>query len=215
MKILLVDDHVLFREGLTGLINSQPDLSVVGSADSVQEAIAKASALKPDIILMDFGLPDGTGQDATIAILDELPDTKIIFLTRHEDDDRLFKALRSGAQGYLLKNTSVNKLLSFVRGVQQGKAAITRATASRLLEQFAQTKPMTASPPAALEVLTPRELEVLQELDTGATNREIADRLVISERTVKNHVSNILSKLNLKNRYEASRFARHHGLTDS
>ena len=129
MKILLVDDHVLFREGLTGLINSQPDLSVVGAADSVQEAIVKASALKPDIILMDFGLPDGTGLDATIAILDESPDTKIVFLTMHEDDDRLFKALRSGAKGYLLKNTSVNKLLSFIRGVQQGKAAITRATA--------------------------------------------------------------------------------------
>jgi DNA-binding NarL/FixJ family response regulator len=214
MKILLVDDHVLFREGLAGLINSQPDLTVVGSADSVEDAIAKACALKPDLILMDFGLPDGTGLDATRAILEDSPHIKIVFLTMHEDDERLFEALRSGAKGYLFKNTSVNKLLSFIRGVEQGEAAITRSTASRLLDIFARTTPLPSSPPAELEILTPRELEILQELDTGATNREIANRLVISERTVKNHVSNILSKLNLKNRYEASRFARRHGLID-
>lgn len=215
MKILLVDDHILFREGLAGLIGSQPDLTVVGSADSVQDAIAKACTLKPDIILMDFGLPDGTGLDATHAILADAPDTKIIFLTMHEDDDRLFEALRSGAKGYLLKNTSVNQLLTFIRGVEQGEAAITRSMASRLLEHFAQMTPMSATPATELEILTARELEVLQELDTGATNREIAERLVISERTVKNHVSNILSKLNLKNRHEASHFARRHGLTNS
>lgn len=214
MKILLVDDHVLFREGLSGLIESQPDLSVVGAAATVKEAVAKACALKPDLILMDFGLPDGTGLDATNAILEDCPDMKIIFLTMHEDDQRLFEALRSGAKGYLLKNTSVNELLSFIRGVEKGEAAITRSMASRLLDHFAQTTSLSPSPPAELEILTPRELEILQELDTGATNREIADRLVISERTVKNHVSSILSKLNLKNRHEASRFARRHGLAD-
>ena len=121
MKILLVDDHVLFREGLAGLINSQPDLTVVGSADSVEDAIAKARALAPDVILMDFSLPDGTGLNATQAILKESPDVKIIFLTRHEQDDRLFEALDNGAKGYLLKNTSVNKLLAFIRGVQYGE----------------------------------------------------------------------------------------------
>lgn len=214
MKILLVDDHVLFREGLAGLINSQPDLAVVGAAETAADAINKACTLKPDIILMDFGLPDGTGLDASRAILNTNPEAKIIFLTMHEDDDRLFEALRCGAKGYLLKNTSVNELLSFIRGVEKGEAAITRSTASRLLDHFAQSAPTPSAPTAELDVLTSRELEVLQELNTGATNREIAERLVISERTVKNHVSNILSKLNLKNRYEASRFARRHGLTN-
>jgi DNA-binding NarL/FixJ family response regulator len=215
MKILLVDDHVLFRDALAGLLGAQPDLTVVGSASCVKEAIAQACELQPDIILMDFGLPDGTGLEATQGILDELPDAKIIFLTMHEDDERLFDALRSGAKGYLLKNTSVNELLSFIRGVQRGEAAITRTMAGRLLDLLAQTKPVASALPMELEVLTTRELEVLKELDTGATNRQIADRLVISERTVKNHVSNILSKLNLRNRHEATHFARRHGLTDS
>lgn len=215
MKILLVDDHVLFREGLAGLLNSQPDLTVAGSADSVKDAIAKACQLKPDVILMDFGLPDGTGLEATRMILEESPDTKIIFLTMHEDDERLIEAIRSGAKGYLLKNTSVNDLLSFIRGVQRGEAAITRLMASRLLDHFAQSRPFSSSLSVELEALTTRELEILKELNTGATNREIANRLVISERTVKNHVSNILSKLNLKSRHEASHFARRHGLSDS
>lgn len=213
MKILLVDDHVLFREGLAGLIDAQPDLTVVGSADSVEDAIAKVCTLKPDLILMDFVLPDGIGLDATRAILKESPDIKIVFLTMHEDDERLFEALHSGAKGYLLKNTSVSQLLSFIRGVQKGEAVITRSTASRLLEHLAQTTPLQPAPPA-LDTLTTRELEVLQELNTGATNRQIGERLDISERTVKNHVSNILSKLNLKNRHEATYFARHHGLID-
>ena len=146
MKILLVDDHVLFREGLAGLIDSQPDLTVVGSAASVEEAIAKAYELKPAVILMDFSLPDGSGLDATRAILSHSPNMSIIFLTMHDDDERLLEALRNGAKGYLLKNTSVNKLLSFVRGVQHGKAAITRVTTTPLLNHIAQAKSLPPSP---------------------------------------------------------------------
>lgn len=215
MKILLVDDHILFRDALAGLIGSQPGLTVVGSAGSVKDAIIQVYELRPDIILMDFCLPDGTGLDITQAILDELPDVKIVFLTMHEDDERLFDALRNGAKGYLLKNTSVNELLSFIRGVQHGEAAITRAMASRLLDYFAQTEPLPPSLPTELDVLTTREMEILKELNTGATNRQIADRLVINEGTVKNYVSNILLKLNLHSRHESSHFARRHGLTDS
>lgn len=209
VKILLVDDHVLFREGLVGLLDSQPDFQVIAQAGSVAEARRLARDLKPDIILMDFGLPDGTGLDATHAILGDNPDIKIVFLTVHEEDDRLFAAIRSGAKGYLLKNVPISKLLSFLRGVERGEVAISPAMTSRIFDEFARmespSRDLTAS-----EELTTRELEVLQELVTGATNRVIADRLFIAENTVKNHVRNILTKLNLKNRREAAEYARQH-----
>jgi DNA-binding NarL/FixJ family response regulator len=211
MRILLVDDHVLFREGLLGLLNAQPELEVVGETGTVQEAIAQARELQPDLILMDFGLPDGTGLDATEAILGHRPETSIVFLTFHDDDDRLFAAIRRGAKGYLLKNVSSSELLSLVRGVGQGQAAITPEMTSRVLEEFARSRPGTASHQAEIPDLTPREQEVLRELAAGATNHEIAERLVISENTVKNHVHSILTKLDLKNRREAASYARRQG----
>jgi DNA-binding NarL/FixJ family response regulator len=214
MKLLLVDDHVLFREGLASLISAQPDLEIVGEAGSVAEAIARARFLKPDLILMDFSLPDGTGLDATVAILAEQPETRIVFLTFHEDDDRLFAALRAGAKGYLLKNVSASKLLGYLRGVNEGEAALTPQMTSRVLNEFARQGTSFSPSSQLLAVLTDRELDVLQELATRATNREIADRLFISENTVKNHVRSILSKLNLQNRREAARFAHERGLQD-
>lgn len=215
IRLLLVDDHALFREGLVGLINAQPDLNVIGQAGTVQEAIEMTDNLKPDLILMDFSLPDGTGLDATQAILAKHPHTNIVFLTVHEEDDRLFEAIRSGAKGYLLKNVPVNKLLSFLRGVEKGEAAISRSMTSRLMDEFAKLEPERKAAPTLPAVLTTRELEVLQQLATGASNREIADQLVISENTVKNHVRSILAKLNLRNRREASNFARQHGLINA
>ncbi|MCB8944477.1 MAG: response regulator transcription factor [Ardenticatenaceae bacterium] len=213
MKILLVDDHVLFREGLSNLLSAQPDMTIVGSADTVTMAIACATELKPDLVLMDFILPDGTGLEATRAILKEHPDCVIVFLTIHEEDERLFEAIYSGAKGYLLKNVSVTKLLDFLRGVLKGEAAITRTMASKLLDRFAEIGPQTRLVSAtAVNKLTNREMEILHQLDTGATNREIAHRLSISERTVKNHVSNILAKLELANRQQAVHYARHHGI---
>jgi DNA-binding NarL/FixJ family response regulator len=212
MRLLLVDDHVLFREGVAGLIRAQADLEVVGEAGSVAEAIAMAHTLPLDLILMDFSLPDGTGLDATLAILAERPQTKIVFLTFHEDDERLFAAIRAGAKGYLLKNVSTSKLLAYLRGVQSGEAALTPEMTGRILDEFARLgthSRMATEVPAGL---TDRELEVLRELATRASNREIADRLFISENTVKNHVRSILSKLNLQNRREAARFAREKGL---
>ncbi|RME69318.1 MAG: DNA-binding response regulator [Chloroflexi bacterium] len=214
IRILLVDDHALFREGLVSLLNGQPDLEVVGQAGSVKEAIEQTEQLEPDLILMDFGLPDGTGLEATQAILARRPGTNIVFLTVHEEDDRLFAAIRCGAKGYLLKNVPVARLLTFIRGVVQGKAALTREMTSRLLVEFARTEP-APEPPAYTVDLTSRELEVLKVLATGATNREIASRLYITESTVKNHVRNILAKLNLRNRREASRYARQHGLVNA
>lgn len=213
MRILLVDDHVLFREGLSSLLDAQPNLDIVGAAKSVSEAVQLAAELRPDLILMDFTLPDGTGADATEAILAKQPDTKIIFLTVHEDDDRLFAAIRGGAKGYLLKNTPVDKLLTYLQGIERGEAAISLQMTSRILDHFSKMGPKQSRPRTQSADLTTRELQILKELDTGATNQEIADRLFISERTVKNHVSRILAKLNLKNRYEAANYARRHGIT--
>jgi len=213
MKILIVDDHVLFREGLASLIAKQPDLKVVGEAGSVAEAVELSRALKPDMILMDFNLPDGNGLDATQIILADQPNMKIVFLTIYEDDDRLFSAIRSGAQGYLLKNIPVVKLLAALRGlIEKGEAAITRQMTTRLMEEFTHTRKSESEGSNALSELTNREREILRYLASGATNQEIALKLVISENTVKNHVHNILEKLNLRSRREVLDFARRNGL---
>lgn len=206
MKVLLVDDHVLFREGLVSLLNSQPDLQVIGEAGSVLEAIVMTRELHPDLVLMDFGLPDGTGLDATQTILADHPEVKIVFLTVHEEDDRLFAAIRCGAKGYLLKNVPVARLLAFLRGLEYGEVAILPAMATRIFEEFSRLTGPVRSRLAESIDLTSRELEVLHELSTGASNREIASRLVIAENTVKNHVHNILAKLKLQNRREAVNF---------
>jgi len=214
-RILLVDDHILFRQGLESLLNTQPDFEVIGQASSVSEAIDKAGKLKPDLVLMDFGLPDGTGLDATQAILAEQPGTNIVFLTVHEEDDRLFAAIRSGAKGYLLKNVPIAKLLAFLRGIEYGEAAISKAMTSRILGAFADMETAPKPTPVISTELTVREFEVFQELVTGASNRAIAGRLFITENTVKNHVRNILNKLNLKNRREAIGYAHERGLVNS
>lgn len=212
IDILIVDDHVLFREGLASLFRAQPDFRVLGEAGNVREAIEKARELKPQLVLMDFSLPDGTGLDATSEILANQPGTQIVFLTMHEDDERLIDAIRSGAIGYLLKNLPVNKLLASLRGISRGEAPISRTMTRRILAEFSQPENRGLRASTSLDMLTERELEVLGELAKGSTNREIARHLFISENTVKNHVHNILEKLGLKNRREAGRFAQQHGL---
>jgi DNA-binding NarL/FixJ family response regulator len=213
MRILIVDDHILFREGLAGLLRSQTDMDVIGECGTVAEAVVMAKELRPQVILMDFSLPDGTGLEATRAILPYLPETKIIFLTVHDSDDRLIAAIRAGARGYLLKNLSVTKLLASLRALERGEAALSRTMMAVILQEFAQSTPAPASAmPSPLVGLTSREIEVLQELADGITNQEIATRLYISENTVKNHIHNILDKLNLHNRREAIEFARKNGL---
>jgi DNA-binding NarL/FixJ family response regulator len=212
VRLLLVDDHVLFREGLISLIAPQPDLQVIGQAGSVQEAIVVARTLRPDIILMDFALPDGTGLDATQAILAELPDVKIVFLTVHEDNDTLFAAIRAGAVGYLFKNTRSVELLKRLRAVARGEAGISPGVALRILDEFSKTTMSLSQDDSAKVELTSREIEVIRELAQGASNRDIARRLVISENTVKNHVRNVLAKLHLRNRREVVEYAQRHRL---
>ena len=209
MKIIIVDDHILFREGLAAIIRSESDFEIIGQAGSVQEAIELVRALKPDMVLMDFGLPDGTGADATRAILAEHPDCKVVFLTMSEEEEDLFAAIRSGAKGYLLKNMRPSKLVSSLKSVERGESALSRTMTLRLMEELARSK---AVPRAAEPTLTRRELEVLRELAAGLSNQEIAERLFISENTVKYHVHSILDKLSLSDRRDAALYAREHGL---
>jgi two-component system NarL family response regulator len=214
-KILLIDDQILFREGLIGLFGSTTDFIVVGAAGSVHEGKELALLHKPDIILMDFSLPDGTGLDATRAILQHVPDCKIIFLTVYETDENLFAALRLGAMGYMLKNITGSDLLSSLRALDRGEKAISRKMASNVLDEFSRIDSLSASGSGnqkLLSKLSPRELEVLHEMESDATNIQIAQRLFLSENTVKHHIRNILDKLEVGNRREAILFARQNAL---
>ena len=209
-SVLVVDDHVLFREGLVSAFNSAPDFQVVDQAGTVKEAVEKAFHLKPDIILMDFSLPDGTGLDATRDILDELPDCKIIFLTVYETDENLMEAIRLGASGYLLKNVSSSSLLTSLRSLAKGEIAMSRKMMSRIVE-FSRSSPHIPARDL-LTKLSSREVDVLLELQNGASNLQIAQRLVLSENTVKHHIHSILEKLEVENRRQAGILAKQMGL---
>jgi len=214
IKLLIVDDHALFREGLASILRLEPDIEVSGLAGSVAEAVDLVGDLTPDIVLMDFTLPDGTGADATKLILDKHPECKIVFLTMSERDENLYAAIRSGAKGYLLKNLSPSKLVASIRSVNEGESALSRAMTLRLMEELSRTKASDRVGDASLDKLTRRELEVLRELATGSTNQEIADRLYLSPNTIKYHVHSILDKLNLPDRRAAAMFAKEHGIED-
>lgn len=209
-SILIVDDHVMFRDGLVSLFQSTPDFHVVDQAGSVSESVEKAFQHKPDIILMDFSLPDGTGLEATEAILDELPQCKIIFLTVFETDDNLMKAVRFGAKGYMLKNISSSSLMASLRALAQGEIAMSRKMMSRVVENSRGL----SMPPTQdlLAKLSPREIEILYELQNGASNMQIAQQLYLSENTVKHHIHSILEKLGVENRRQAGLIARQMGL---
>jgi len=209
IRIVVVDDHILFREGLVAIIRPEPGIEVVGQAGTVKEAVELVNLLKPDIVLMDFGLPDGTGVDATRAIMQDYPECKIVFLTMSEEDENLFPAIRGGAKGYLLKNMHPAKLVATIKSVYQGESALSRAMTLRLMEELARMK---AFVPIGDPTLTRRELDILRELAAGLSNSEIANRLVISENTVKYHVHSILDKLGLSDRREAAEYARKHSL---
>ena len=212
IRIFIVDDHVILRDGIVSIFDALPDFEVVGEAGSVASAVKVVQASQPDLILMDFSLPDGTGLDATKQILAAYPQTNVVFLTVHEEDDRLFAAVRSGAKGYLLKNIPASEMVARLRGLSQGNPAMAPAQSSRILSEFAKT---TLSKPADQEemtLLTKRELEVLHLIVIGASNREIAGQLYISVHTVKNHVHNILNKLQADNRLQAVEIAVEKGI---
>lgn len=213
MKVLVVDDHVLFREGLVSLLKADEYFKVVGQGGSVHEAIDLARKLKPDLILMDFSLPDGDGAEASAAILAEQPNCKIVFLTMHDANENLFAAIRSGAKGYLLKNVPVADLVASLKSVEKGEAAISGSMTLRILEKFTQQEGETGDTTRNLrDVLSQREIEVLREVACGASNAEIAAKMFLSVNTVKHHVHNILAKLGVENRREAIQYARQAGL---
>lgn len=212
MRIIIVDDHNLFREGLAAIIQQEADIEVVGLVGTVREALDAVRMQKPDIVLMDFNLPDGTGADATRKIIQDDPGCKVVFMTMSDKEEDMLVAMRSGAVGYLLKNMTPSKLVAALRSVQQGESALSRSMTLQLIKEFSRTKePEQASDPA-LGKLTRREKDILAELATGKSNQEIAHQLFISENTVKSHVHSILDKLNLQDRKEVARFAGEHGV---
>lgn len=197
------------------LFRFTPDFETVGGAGSVHEGIEQARIHKPDIILMDFSLPDGTGLDATRAILTQLPECKIVFLTVSETNENLFAALRQGAKGYLLKNVASADLLSSLRALERGEQAVSRRMMSTVLDEFSRTHQPDGKNEAMISRLSPRELDVLRELESGISNNEIATRLFLSENTVKHHIRNVLDKLGVENRRQAAIIARQNGIHGS
>ncbi|HBY98706.1 MAG TPA: DNA-binding response regulator [Chloroflexi bacterium] len=213
MRVLVVDDHTLFREGLVGILNGQPDFEVVGEASDGLEALVKARELVPDLILMDITMPGCDGLEATRRIKQELPEVAVVVLTVRDEEEKLFEAIKSGAQGYLLKNIRARDILELLRGAVQGQAAITPLLAGRMLEEFRRlSRQIVLEPEDEVADLTHREQEVLSFAAEGATDKEIADALCISQHTVKSHMRNILAKLHVSSRREAARYARHKGM---
>jgi DNA-binding NarL/FixJ family response regulator len=214
IRVLLADDHSLFREGMGSILNAQPDFEVVGEAADGLEVLVKARELMPDLILMDINMPGVDGLEATRRIKQELPSVTIVMLTVRDEDEKLFQAIKSGAQGYLLKSIRSWELVNLLRGAMQGDAAITPALAGRMLEEFRRLgqHQVRKTPDDETVVLTVREQDVLSLVAACATDKEIADELCISVHTVKSHMRNILSKLQLGRRHEAALFAMREGL---
>lgn len=212
IKVLLVDDHILFRSGVASILHQQEDIEVVGEAQNGKEALEKARELMPDVILMDVYMPEMGGLEATRRIKEVLPYVKIVMLTFSEEDEDLFEAIKAGAHGYLLKKIEPGDLLRNLKGVLQGEAPLSQSAATRLLGEFARLSRSGSQKARPQEKLSPREREVLELLTEGATNKEIASSLGISENTVKNHLKNILEKLHLQNRVQAAAYALREGL---
>lgn len=214
LRILLVDDHDLFRKGIARLIDSQPDFEVVGEARDGRDAVEQARRLGPDVVLMDIEMPNWNGTEATRRIRSDMPRTNVVMLTVSDDDHNLFAAIRAGATGYLLKSVKPEELFRRLRGVSRGEAAISPLLASRILREFARLD-QSAPLPQTIEGLSPRETEVLGLVTKGLTNKQIGGQLHIAENTVKNHLRNILNKLHLNNRAQAAAYAVRHGLVES
>jgi len=212
LRILLVDDHVLFRRGIASLFNSRKDVEVVGEAEDGLEAINKARELMPDLILMDVHMPRCDGLEATRVIKQELPHVQIVMLTVSDDDDNLFEAVKNGAKGYLLKKLEPHQLFDMLEGLRQGEAAISGAMAAKILAEFQEPDRNSKQEAKGVDDLTPREIDVLEQVVTGATNKEIARILGITENTVKIHLRNILDKLHVQNRIQAAVHAVREGL---
>ncbi|QLE52525.1 response regulator transcription factor [Nostoc sp. C057] len=208
IKVLLVDDQGLIRQGLRALLELEPDLEIVGEAENGEQAINLVAEFQPDVVLLDIRMPIMDGVAATKEIQKRFPKTKILVLTTFDDDEYVSAALQNGAMGYLLKDTPSEELAVAIRAVYKGYTQLGPGIVKKLLTQFSNGTPTHSTPvPSTLTELTPREKEVLRLIATGASNREIAQELYISEGTVKNHVTNILNTLNLRDRTQAAIWA--------
>ena len=213
ISILIVDDQRLVREGIKSLLNIQEGINVIGTATNGQEAINESFANQPNVILMDIRMPVLDGIEATRQIIKKLPDTKILMLTTFDDEEYIVKSLQAGASGYLLKDIPAEDLAQAVRLTYSGLFQFDPSVAGKLIGQLHTRETKKAEPDQAIvSHLTQREMEVLKLIATGATNKEIAEILVISEGTVKNHVSNLLNQLGLRDRIQAAIFAHENKL---
>lgn len=211
VKVLVVDDHALFRRGIVEVLTDQPDIRIVGEAANGLEALAKVRQSRPDIILMDLSMPVCSGLECIQALQAESPQIAILVLTVSETDEDLFAATRFGARGYLLKNSEPDQLVQAIYHIAQGGAVLSPIMATKLIGEFADLSSRMGKEPESIG-LSPREKEVLQQLAQGSTNKDIADLLFISENTVKTHLRNIMEKLHLSNRSQAAAYAIKKGL---
>lgn len=214
VKILLVDDHTLLRRSLLKLLSEEGDFRVVGEASNGREALEKARVLDPDLVLMDIRMPESDGLEGTRLLRNHLPEVKVVMLTVSDDDENLYEAVKSGARGYLLKDIQPEDLAGYVRRAARGEAVFSGTLAMKILEEFSRGGTGRREPARGENELTPREQDVLRLVSQGLTNKEIAERLSISDNTVKKHLSNILDKLHLENRVQAAAYALHEGMAD-
>ena len=209
IRVLVADDHPLVRQGLRSFLSTIDDIDVVGEASDGAEAIAMATALQPDVVMMDLAMPTVDGIEAIRRITEERPSARIIALTSFATDDKVFPAIQAGAAGYLLKETEPSELVEAIRKVHRGEPILHPSVAARLMQQV-----VAATPRAHRTDLTARELEVLRLIAAGRSNKEIAHDLAVAEKTVKTHVSNVLSKLGVADRTQAALYAVQHGLAE-
>ena len=213
IRILLVDDQTMFRQGMKVLLSSQPDFEIVGEAADGEEALQQAARLHPNVVLMDLRMPILDGAAATRRLRTTQPDCRVIVLTTFDEDETVFDGLRAGAIGYLLKDAPTEKLVEAIRAAAKGESFLQPSVAAKLVAEFNRLSDRAPAWAMSLEEpLSPRELEILRLLSTGATNREIASQLVLAEGTVKNHVTNIFNKLGVTDRTRAALRARELGL---
>lgn len=208
IRILIADDHAVVREGLRTLIGTEPGMEVVGEAEDGFEAVQQACTLRPDVILLDMVMPHMGGLDAINEIKRKRPEAHILVLTSFADDEKVFPAIKAGALGYLLKNVAPERLLNAIRDVHQGKPSMSSDIAKKLMHEIQRDSEL----PLTEEPLTEREMDVLRLVAKGLSNEEIAEALVLSQGTVRTHVSNILSKLHLANRTQAALYALREGI---